>query len=53
VQTAYYLAQPNDVLRFDIIETNVTDWNDPSLNPSTLPQHQALEQMLATLEVTS
>ena len=52
VQTAYYLPQANDVLRFDIIEKNVTNWTDPSLNVSTLPQHQALQQMLATLEVS-
>jgi hypothetical protein len=53
VQTAYYLPLSNDLLRFDIIETNVIDWNDPNLNTATLPQHQAIQQMLATLEVSS
>ena len=52
VQTAYYLSQANNVFRFDIIEKNVTNWTDPSLNVSTLPQHQAFQQMLATLEVS-
>ena len=51
VQTAYYLSAGNEVFRFDVIERNVTNWTDPSLNVSTLPQHKALEQMLATLEV--
>jgi hypothetical protein len=53
VETAYYLAQTNDVLRFDVIEKGVTNWTDPNLNAATLPQHQAMQQMLATLEVTN
>jgi hypothetical protein len=51
VQTAYYLTQTDDVFRFDIIEKGVTGWNDPNLDLSTLPQHQALQRMLATLQV--
>jgi len=53
VHTAYYLAQANDVLRFDIIERGVTNWTDPSLNTSTLPQHQAFLQMLASLQASN
>jgi hypothetical protein len=53
VQTAYYLTEANSVLRFDITERGVPNWNDPSLDPGTLPQHQALEQMLATLQVST
>jgi hypothetical protein len=52
VQTAYYLVRANDVLRFDIIERGVTNWTDPALNVSTLPQHRALLQMLASLQVS-
>jgi hypothetical protein len=52
VQTAYYLVQPNDVLRFDITERSVSNWTDPNLNVATLPQHQALLQMLATLQAS-
>jgi hypothetical protein len=52
VQTAYYLPRSSDVLRFDIVERNVTDWTDPNLDVSTLPQHRAIQQMLATLQVS-
>ncbi|MBA3789209.1 hypothetical protein H0X32_02340 [Patescibacteria group bacterium] len=53
VQTAYYLTRMNDVLRFDITERNVQNWTDPNFNASSLPQHQAFLQMLATLQVSS
>jgi hypothetical protein len=52
VQSAYYLYEPNEVLRFDVTEHGVQSWSDPSLVPNTLPQHIALQQMLATLEVS-
>jgi hypothetical protein len=51
VQSAYYLAEPDKVIRFDITELGVSNWNDPSLDVNALPQHQALEQMLATLQI--
>ncbi len=51
VQSAYYLYEPHAVLSFVITEKGVKNWTDPSLNTSTLPQHQALRQMLATLQV--
>jgi hypothetical protein len=53
VQSSYYLTEANSVLRFDIIERGVGDWNDPNLNVNALPQHQALTQMLATLQVST
>jgi hypothetical protein len=51
VQSAYYLYEPTSVLRFDITERGVQNWTDSNLNPNTLPQHIALQQMLATLEI--
>ncbi len=50
VDSAYFLAHTNDVLRFDILEKGV-DWTNPDLQIETLPEHQALLQMLATLVV--
>ena len=37
VDTAYYLAQENDVLRFDAIDNGITNWNDSNLDTTTLP----------------
>jgi hypothetical protein len=51
VQSSFYLYEPSAVLRFDITEKGVQNWNDPNLNPNTLPQHKTLMQMLATLQV--
>ncbi len=51
VQSSYFLYLPNNVLRFDIIERGVGNWTDPNLIPNTLPQHVALQQMLATLQI--
>ena len=49
VISSYFLARENDVLRFDVLEQNV-DWTNPELVIDSLPEHQALVQMLATLE---
>jgi hypothetical protein len=52
VDTAYYLARPdkNDVLRFDAIDTGVSNWTDPSLDPTTLPAQAALRILLSNLQ---
>ena len=50
IDTAYYLARNNDVLRFDSIDRNVAGWTDSNLDSSTLPAASALEEMLATLQ---
>lgn len=52
VDTAYYLARPdkNDVLRFDAIDTGVSNWTDPALEPATLPAQAALRAMLSNLQ---
>lgn len=52
VDTAYYLLRTNDVLRFDVIEKDVTNWTDPNLNIPTLPEHQSFLQMLGTLQIS-
>lgn len=50
VDTSYYLARGNDVLRFDAIDRSVLDWTDPGLDLSTLPAHHALRSLLGTLQ---
>ncbi|MDE1919660.1 MAG: hypothetical protein KGH56_03090 [Patescibacteria group bacterium] len=50
IDTAFYLARTNDVLRFDAIDTSVNNWTDPSLDSSTLPAHAALRKLLSTLQ---
>lgn len=52
VDTAYYLLRTNDVLRFEVVEKDVTSWTDPKLNIGTLPEHQSLLQMLGTLQIS-
>jgi hypothetical protein len=51
VDTAYYLVEGSNVLRFDAIDSNVSNWNNPSLDVSTLPVEAALTQLLSTLQV--
>lgn len=50
VDTAYYLARTDDVLRFDAIDTGVTNWSDTDLKTASLPAHRALEKLLTTLQ---
>lgn len=50
VNTAYYLARSNDVLRFDAIDRGVVNWTDPSLDVTKLPAHTALRQMIASMQ---
>ena len=49
IDTAYYLARANDVLRFDAIDTGA-DWTNPSLDPLVLPAHAALQKLLGALQ---
>lgn len=51
VTSSYFLVRANDVLRFDVIERDVTDWMEPSLSVKNLPEHAALREMLGTLQV--
>ena len=50
VHTAYFLPRAKDVLEFDIVEQDVTNWTSPTLITDNLPNHQALIKMLGTLE---
>ncbi len=50
VDTAYYLSRGTDVLRFDAIDGNITNWTDSTLDVTTFPAHAALRKLLVTLE---
>lgn len=50
IDTAYYLARATDVLRFDAIDREVTNWTDPNLDIGTLPVQTALKRLLSTLQ---
>jgi|GEM_PF-415312 len=50
VHSAYFLPRASDVLEFEVLEHDVTDWQNPNLIPDNLPEHQALIKMLGTLE---
>lgn len=49
IDTAYYLARENDVLRFDTIDRGA-DWTNSDLDISSLPAHAALIRLLTTLQ---
>jgi hypothetical protein len=51
IDTAYYLARDQDVLRFDAIDQGVINWTDPSLDIGSLPGAMALRELLSTLQV--
>jgi hypothetical protein len=50
VQTAYYLARAEDVLRFDAVDIGVSNWTDPTLGVDGLPAHAALIRLLTNLQ---
>lgn len=50
VVSAYYLVRDTDVLRFDVLEKDVTNWTESELDIHALPEHKALEHMLTTVE---
>ncbi len=50
VHSAYYLVRASDVLKFEVLEKEVSSWTDPALVVSNLPEHKALQTLLATLQ---
>lgn len=51
VHTAYYLARGTDVLRFDAIDTGVSNWSDSELDTASLPAHAALVKLLTAMQM--
>jgi hypothetical protein len=50
IHSLYYLPRDHDVLRFEVLEHNVTNWTDAKLDLTTLPVHSAFITMLGTLQ---
>jgi len=50
VHSAYYLVRATDVLKFEVLEKDVNDWMEPTLKVEQLPEHKALQALLATLQ---
>lgn len=51
VHSAYYVVHKNMVLKFEVLERDVTNWTDPNLVVESLREHQALLEMLSTLSL--
>lgn len=51
VHSLYYLPRTNDVLRFEVLERDVVEWMEPTLDVEELPEHSALIELLETLVV--
>lgn len=51
VHSAYFLVRADDVIRFEIVEHDVMSWMDPNLDVESLPEHQALLELLSSIEV--
>lgn len=49
VESAYYLERATDVLKFTVIEHDVTEWMNPDLVVAELPEHRALITLLTSL----
>lgn len=50
VQSAYFLVRVDDVVKFEVFERDLTDWMEPTLVVTKLPEHANLLKMLATLQ---
>jgi hypothetical protein len=50
VESSYFLPRTSDVLRFDLLERDVTTWMEPAMVIEQLPEHAALLQMLGTVQ---
>jgi len=51
VQSSYFLVHGNEVIRFDVVEHDVTGWMESGLVVENLPEHKALLQLLASLKL--
>lgn len=51
VHTAFYLIREDDVLVFEALDRNVTEWMNPALDIATLPTQKDLRALLETLQI--
>jgi hypothetical protein len=52
VAVVYYLPRDKDVLRFEAVQQNVSNWADQGLSVRSLAAVAALESLLATLQTS-
>jgi hypothetical protein len=52
VHSVYYLPRTSDVLVFEVLERDVTEWMEPDLEVQELPEHQALIGLLGKLQIS-
>ena len=50
IHAIYYFPRPDDLLRFEILERDVTDWMESALVVENLPEHTVFLDMLGTLQ---
>lgn len=50
VVSYFYLPRSGDVLRFEVVERDVTEWMEPELVVTDLPEHKELLELLGTLQ---
>lgn len=50
IESRYYLARQDDVIAFQVVEHDVTNWTDSELSLDMLPEHGALRALLETLQ---
>ena len=53
IHTSYFLPREKDVLRFDLVEHDVTEWTNPALFIEGLPEHAGFLRLLASLQASS
>lgn len=51
VHSVYFLTREQDMLMFEVIEQDVTEWTNPDLVISELPEHKALLELLGSLQM--
>lgn len=50
IGSAYYFLRESDVLIFQIVERDISDWTNPELDTASLPEHKALLTLLTALQ---
>ena len=50
VHTLYYFPRATEVLRFEVLERDVAEWTNPTLDIMTLPEHAGFLRMLESLQ---
>ncbi len=52
VHSAYFVPRARDVLMLEVVEHDVTEWMEPELAVSGLPEHRALLSLIGSLQLS-